>query len=107
MSPLYDTEPKTRIQFQLGALGDTVDNTTATRVAFPPGVNKFDTSKTEMTIEVDAEPLAFVKGLEGKVVDAALQNKKIWFKKGAADEMVRNQFSSRIKPRTLEVSSGG
>ena len=51
-----------------------------------------------MTIEVDAEPLAFIKGLEGKVVDAALQNKKIWFKKGAADEMVRNQFSSRITP---------
>ena len=34
--PLYDTEPKTRVQFQLGELGDTVDTTTALRVAFPP-----------------------------------------------------------------------
>ena len=95
--PLYDGEPKNRVQFQLGELGDTVDKTTALRVAFPPEVNKFDTNKTEMTIEVGGEPLAFVRGLEGKVIEAALQNKKTWFKKGSTDEMVRNQFSSRIK----------
>jgi len=107
--PLYDTEPKNRVQFQLGQLGDTVDTTTALRVAFSPEANKFDPSKMEMTVELEGGPLSFVKALEGKVVDAAVQNKKAWFKKvekkSLSDDVVRSQFSSRIKSSSSEEYS--
>ena len=44
---MYYQDPKTRVEFQLGELGDTAHGSKASRVAFPPESNKFDSSKTE------------------------------------------------------------
>ena len=94
---IYDNHPSKRVAFKLGELGDTMKETTALRVAFPPQPNKFDPSKHELTVEVEGGPRDFLRRLEGKVVDAAVTNKKTWFKKDISDEKVRTLFSSRVK----------
>ena len=59
--------------------------------------SKFN-SKPSVTIELRPEQVAFVRQLEESVKDAAVKHKSYWFKgSNPSDEVVRANFSSRIK----------
>ena len=56
--------------------------------------------KPSLNIELPPEQLAFYRGLEGLVKDAAVANKESWFgsiKPPPSDEAIRDSFVSRVK----------